>query len=129
MCENVKMKGKVRNGKGYKVFGVYGKKLIGDYTGFKARKVNTWLDEKDFRPSKHYVSRMARMNWFYGWMIFLYKKDAQYWADFRACYYRRKTLSVKKVIFQNGEKATTDIGWNRDGVSIIIAEKMKITQD
>lgn len=98
MCFQPEIMGKPKRNWGYKAVKAYDDgKLYGEYAGKKKeRKRNTWLDEKDFRPSEEdltFMTHSSRM----GWRIFLLKRDAKKWADL----VRWKDLKIVKVKFRN----------------------------
>ncbi len=88
---------------GYKVFRI-GKngKLSGDYSRpRKKRKCNTWLNEKDFRPTGKDLIQMGAQKGGNGWGIFLLKKDANFWRDYADNWRGKFELKVVKVKFKN----------------------------
>lgn len=127
MCENTEVTKEVVDGQGYKVFGVDSKnKLGGDYSGDKTRPTNRWLDERNFRPSLDAKHFMTTLNWPYGWMIFMNKKDALYWKEHMACARSTRISVVRKVKFKAGKKATTQVRCLGARSNIVIAKQIRI---
>lgn len=129
MCDEIKMIERFMDGKGYKVFGVQGEELIGDYAGFKKRPVNKWLHEKDFRPSVGIAEFMSTREWPWGWMIFMNKKDALFWHKHQRCLHNRTKSVIRKVEFKGGQKATAIVRYLGGRSNLAVAKQIKILPD